>query len=70
MNEQRLCLGSLIEDGQMQSEVNIWHSACDSIVNFTPTTPPISTITASYSVDMCHSIGNECASASLADERC
>jgi hypothetical protein len=56
MSEQRLCLGTPIEDVQVRSETDLWHSACDREITFTPTTPPISSIAATFNVDICHSI--------------
>ena len=62
-SEERLCLGSGAEpDPHLSNEVSVWHSECDPIINYTPTTPVISSITASYNVNYCLTVDQNCES--------
>ena len=62
-SEERLCLGNGAEpDPHLSQEVSIWHSECDPIINYTPTTPIISSITASYNLDYCLTADQNCES--------
>jgi hypothetical protein len=69
-NEQRLCLGNDDIDGYFQPEIETWHSLCDGKISFTPTTPPLWSITASYNVDFCTTVFSSCESASQVAEDC
>jgi len=47
-SEERLCAGLPEADSIGESAVSVWHSHCDTAISFTPTTPPISSITVPY----------------------
>jgi hypothetical protein len=67
-SEERLCLGTgELVDSHLSQQVSFWHSECDDKVNYTPTTPIISSITASYNIDYCNTVKLNCNS--LTQER-
>jgi hypothetical protein len=59
-NEERLCLGT--DDGSLQTAIDGWHSACDGEITFSPTTPVVTSLTATYNQDFCNTAGSACAS--------
>lgn len=61
-SEQRLCLGNNEVDIHFEQPLSIWHSECDDKVNYSPTTPVLSSITASYDVNVCRTVDLECES--------
>ncbi|KAF2098859.1 hypothetical protein NA57DRAFT_56497 [Rhizodiscina lignyota] len=69
-SEQRLCFGNGDLDNTAEQFVDTWHSACDKKITFTPTTPSVSSITASYNVQYCTTMFAACASASIANQAC
>jgi hypothetical protein len=60
-------LGSEGIDGYILS---VWHSICDNSISFTPTTLPLSTITALYNEDYCTTAFSSCASVSYELGQC
>jgi hypothetical protein len=69
-SEQRLCFGNGNLDSQAQDEVDTWHSVCDKKISFTPTTPPVSSITAPYTVQYCNTVFSSCASGAFEQSQC
>jgi len=48
-----------------------WHSVCDSYINFVPTTPVLSSLTATRNNNFCRSdVVHNCLSASASNEQC
>lgn len=48
-----------------------WHSVCDTYINFTPTTPVLSSLTATRNNNFCRSdVIHNCLSASASNEQC
>lgn len=70
-NELRLCFLNDGEDSEMQRAISAWHSVCDSHVNFSPTTPSISSLTTTYDNDYCGNVvGLACESEKALLEEC
>jgi hypothetical protein len=69
-NEERVCAGNGNGDNQVQDTLSDWHIGCDSHVNFTVTTPALSTITATYDPRICTNLVTWCGSASVELQRC
>lgn len=63
-SEQRLCAANDDVDRSFDDAVSIWHQSCDSLVTFSPTTPPLSTITSTYDVGLCVTARDKCLSRS------
>ena len=62
-SEARLCLGNDDGDGSMQTAIDEWHSACDKEITFSPTTPVVTSLTATdNNQDFCNTVGSACAS--------
>jgi hypothetical protein len=61
-SELRLCLDSDDGDGSLQTAIDEWHSACDLEITFSPTTPVVTSLTATYNQDFCNAAGSACAS--------
>jgi len=61
-SEIRLCLDSDDGDGSLQTAIDEWHSACDGEITFSPTTPVVTSLTATYNEDFCRAAGSACAS--------
>lgn len=61
-SEVRLCLDSDDGDDSMQTAIDEWHSACDNEITFSPTTPVVTSLTATYNQDFCSAAGSACAS--------
>ena len=59
-SEQRLCYGNDNLDQLMQSELEIWNSACDSKITFSPTTPVLSSLASTYDEQYCTSAASAC----------
>lgn len=69
-NEERLCLGNDELDKDFMTASSLWHSWCDPIVNYSPTTPIISSITAPYSPSYCRTASSACYSMIVSRNRC
>jgi hypothetical protein len=69
-NEARLCLQSPVLDSTYQDEVEIWHSACDSFISFSVTTPAISSMPESLDYGVCGQIYLACESGSVGRVSC
>ena len=61
-SELHLCLDSDDNDGSLQTAIDEWHSACDKEITFSPTTPVVTSLTATYNQDFCNAAGSACAS--------
>jgi len=59
-SEYRLCLDSYEEDTEMQQVLANWHSECDTFINFSPTTPVLSTPTFTIMNPICDNIDSIC----------
>lgn len=57
-------------DGYILSDISVWHSICDNKISFTPTTPPLSSITAPYNGDYCTTAFSSCVSVSYELGQC
>lgn len=69
-NEERLCLGSTAIDSDFQNDYNCWHSVCDPIINYTPTSPQYSSITAPYDLNYCLTAQAACTQMSASRSQC
>jgi hypothetical protein len=69
-NEQRLCFGNDDNDGSLQTGIDQWHSACDTEITFSPTTPIVTSLTATYNQDFCNTAGSACASGNDLASQC
>lgn len=69
-NEERLCFGNGDTDNQIQDALSDWHEGCDSQINFTVTTPALSTITVPYDPKFCTKVISWCASGSVEQQKC
>jgi hypothetical protein len=69
-SEERLCLGSDVNDGSFQTYIRSWHSACDDVITFSPTTPALSSITVPYDPKFCNTVLSSCARASISAAGC
>lgn len=69
-SEYRLCLGNNDFDGEEQELLSIWNSACDNVVTFTPTTPALSTLTATYDDQYCTTAYSACEAAAADQQAC
>ena len=49
-------------DVDFTNDYNCWHSLCNPIVNYSPTTPTFAPLTASYDIDYCTTAGDACTS--------
>lgn len=56
----RLCYGNNDLDELMQSELAVWNSGCDDKITYSPTTPVLSTVTATYDVQYCTTAASAC----------
>ena len=62
----RLCSGTYNFDNDYEALVSTWHSACDShdaTESFTPTTPPLSTLSTTVNVEVCSALHSSCVNA-------
>lgn len=59
-SEMRLCSGNTDLDGDMQAELQVWNSACDREISFSPTTPILSSLTTTYDAEFCTSVASMC----------
>jgi hypothetical protein len=59
-SEERLCYGNNNLDGGYKSELQLWNSACDDKITFSPTTPVLSSLTATYDEQYCTSAASAC----------
>jgi len=66
-----LCLGNDAEDVNYQEALSAWHSLCNTFLpsSLTITTPPLSTITATF-VDNCPAEAKACETAKLIYDNC
>jgi len=69
-SEERLCVGNSDPDPSIQTGIDQWHSICDGRISFTPTTPPISSVTAPYDDKYCLTAESACASVADANSAC
>jgi hypothetical protein len=69
-SEWRLCLENDDFDGDAQEDVSLWNSACDAQITFSPTTPVLSTVTATYDDQYCTTAAAACDRDKTALEAC
>jgi hypothetical protein len=69
-SEERLCFGNSDLDPSIQSGIDQWHSICDGRIPFSPTTPAVSSITASFIPSNCLAAEAACASAAAGNSAC
>lgn len=69
-NEVRLCAQSPALDSYYELEVEIWHSACDSFISFTVTTPITALLSATLDLDACGQIYEACISGGMERTSC
>lgn len=69
-NEQRRCFGATTIDIDFTADYSSWHSYCDPVVIYTPTTPILSPITASYNLDYCTTAKDACLSMAYTRSSC
>ena len=69
-SEERLCLGSDSMDDDFTDDYYSWSSWCDPVVNYTPTTPVLSSITAPYDVSYCLTASSACYSMTASRSGC
>jgi hypothetical protein len=65
----RLCFEDNWLDPSYESALSQWHSLCNTFITFSPTTPPVSTITVSYDA-LCNGVEEACATAKLLFDQC
>ena len=59
-SEQRICFGNDRLDPVFETGISVWHSICDPLITFTPTTAPISTIVRTWDPDVCTTAHSAC----------
>ena len=70
-SEQRLCYLGDDVDADIFSGLAIWHSACNSHLSFTPTTPPVSTLSTTYDANYCAvTVKSACNAAEMSQANC
>ena len=69
-DEERRCLGSTAIDLDFTNQYNCWHSLCDPIVNYSPTSPLWTSITAPYDLAYCTTVQDACTSMSYSRSSC
>lgn len=71
-DDVRRCLESHMFDAQFDSRVRRWHSTCDSRLPSTTslTTPPVTSLTATYDFGACNRLYQSCASADYETNKC
>ena len=69
-SEERLCLGNDIVDNDFTDDYYSWSSWCDPVVNYTPTTPVLSPITAPYNEFYCLTASSACYSMTASRSGC
>lgn len=66
----RLCVEGPWDDNEWESWISQWHFICDSYITFTPTTPPISSISTTLYFDYCTLANSYCASLTVGLDQC
>lgn len=71
-DDVRRCLESHMFDSQFDSRVRRWHSTCDSRLPSTAslTTPPVTSLTATYDFGACNRLEESCVSAGYEINKC
>lgn len=69
-NEANLCLESPALDYFYELEVQSWHSACDSLVTFSVTTPLVSSLSQTVNLEACGQIYQYCISGDMGRSSC
>lgn len=69
-NEARLCLESPSLDFYYQLEAANWHSACDTFISFSVTTPVISSLTSTLDQGACEQVWGLCESGLSSKTNC
>ena len=69
-NEANLCLKSPELDYLFELDVENWHSACDSTVTFSVTTPLISSLSQTVNAEACDQIYSNCISGGMIKSSC
>jgi hypothetical protein len=61
-NEMRQCGLNYAFDSSAQQVLQNWHQDCDSFITFTPTTPPLTSLTATFNQQICTALESSCLS--------
>jgi hypothetical protein len=72
-SEFRICVQGYEYDSEFEGPQGLyalWHSACDGAISYTPTTPPITSLSATAGVDACLTAESNCAALGLSTESC
>src|SRR5450755_4408842 len=71
--EFRLCFGGNSFDNEFTGSTglyNLWHSACDATITYKPTTPAISSLSATFDTDFCNTVQQGCNRFGFATDDC
>lgn len=69
-SEYRLCFGDDSQDLNIENQLELWHSICDSRLTFSLTTPLVSNIITSFQKDFCNTAASACDSGLLSQSEC
>jgi hypothetical protein len=69
-SEDRLCLFSYDLDDEWQEVASSWHILCDTYNTFSPTTPPLSTLTTTQLDESCENCEEACKSDQASMDKC
>jgi hypothetical protein len=61
-NEMRQCGQNYAFDSSAQQVLQNWHEDCDRFITFTPTTPPLTSLTATFNQQICTALESSCQS--------
>ncbi|KAF2473546.1 uncharacterized protein BDR25DRAFT_217272 [Lindgomyces ingoldianus] len=69
-DDVRRCLESHMFDSQFDYRVEHWHETCDSRVATSFTTPPVTSLTATYDFNACQRLHQSCVSGDYETNKC
>ena len=61
-NEMRQCGQNYAFDSSAQAVLANWHSDCNAFITFSPTTPPLTSLTATFNQQICTALASSCQS--------
>lgn len=69
-NEMRQCGQNYAFDSSAQAVLADWHSDCDTFITFSPTTPPLTSLTATFNQQICTALASSCLSFDVESSSC
>jgi hypothetical protein len=69
-NEMRQCGQNYAFDSSAQAVLANWHSDCDAFITFSPTTPPLTSLTSTFNLQICTALASSCLSFDVEESSC